>query len=88
MGHGVQKEAKKIMKCAVCQNEMVKKKGEIDLRIHGRLYLVRNVFYEECMACGERVLSPEVSQDLYEKVARGEFVEETVSIPVLDGTYG
>ena len=76
------------MKCAACHNGMVKKMGEIDLRIHGRLYLVRNVSYEECPACGERVLSPEVSQDLYGKIERGEFVEETVSIPVLDGTYG
>jgi len=76
------------MKCAVCHNEMVKKKGEIDLRISGKLYLVRNVSYEECPACGERVLSPDVSQDLYGKIERGEFVEETVRIPVLDGTYG
>ncbi|MBW1700224.1 MAG: YgiT-type zinc finger protein [Deltaproteobacteria bacterium] len=76
------------MKCAACHNEMVKKKGEIDLRIHGKLYLVRNVSYEECRVCGERVLSPEVSQDLYGKIERGEFVEETVRIPVLDGTYG
>jgi len=76
------------MKCAVCHNEMVKKKGEIDLRIHGKLYLVRNVSYEECPACGETVLSPEVSQDLYGKIERGQFVEETVSIQVLDGTYG
>ena len=76
------------MKCAVCHNEMVKKIGEIDLRIHGKLYIVKNVSYEECPACGEKVLSPEVSQDLYGKIERGEFVEETVSIPVLDGAYG
>jgi YgiT-type zinc finger domain-containing protein len=76
------------MKCAVCHNEMVKKIGEIDLRIHGKLYIVKNVSYEECPACGERVLSPDVSQDLYGKIERGQFVEETVSIPVLDGTYG
>jgi len=36
------------MKFAVCHNEMVEKKGEIDLRIEGRLYLVTNVSYEEC----------------------------------------
>lgn len=88
MGQGLQKEAKNVMKCTACQNKMFKKRGEIDLRIHGRLYLVRNVSYEECRACGERVLSPEVSQDLYGKIERGEFVEETVRIPVLDGTYG
>ena len=76
------------MKCAACHNEMVQKKGEIDLRIEGRLYLVKNVSYEECSACGEEVLSPEVSQALFEKIKNRRFVEETIKIPVLDGTYG
>ena len=76
------------MKCAACHNQMAKKTGEFDLRIDGKLYLVRNVAYEECQACGEKVLSPDVSQDLFEKIKRGEFVEETVTIAVLDGTYG
>ncbi len=35
------------MKCAACHNEMVKKKGEVGLKIEGKLYLVRNVSYEE-----------------------------------------
>ncbi|MBW1796489.1 MAG: YgiT-type zinc finger protein [Deltaproteobacteria bacterium] len=76
------------MKCAACHNEMVKKKGEIDLRIEEKLYLVRNVSYEECLACGEKILSPKVSQDLFEKIRNRKFVEEIVKIPVLDGTYG
>jgi len=33
------------MKCAACHSKMVKKKGEIELRIGGKLYLVRNVSY-------------------------------------------
>jgi len=76
------------MKCAACHNEMVKKKGEVDLRIEGRLYLVRNVFYEECPSCGEKVLSPEISEVLFEKIKNKEFIEQMVNIPVLDGTYG
>lgn len=76
------------MKCAACKHSMVKKKGEIDLRIGGKLYLVRNVFYEECPACGEKVISPRVSQNLFDKIEHKEFVEETVKVPVLDGTYG
>jgi len=76
------------MKCAACHNAMLKKKGEIDLRIEGKLYLVRNVSYEECPTCGEKVLSPKVSQDLFEKIKNRKFVEQTVKIPVLDGTYG
>ena len=77
-----------MMKCAACHDKMVMKKGEIDLRIGGKLYLVRNVSYEECPACGEKVLAPKISQELFEKIKNREFVEETVKIPVLDGTYG
>jgi YgiT-type zinc finger domain-containing protein len=40
---------------------MCEKVGEIDLRIEGRLYLVRNVSYEECPFCGEKVLTPDVA---------------------------
>jgi len=76
------------MKCAACRNDMVKKRGEIDLRISGKLYIVRNITYEECRSCGEKVLSPEISQDLFEKIRKGEFAEETIKVPVLDGTYG
>ena len=76
------------MKCAACHHEMVKKRGEIDLRISGKLYLVENVSYEECPFCGEKVLSPEVSEILFEKIDNKEFVEQTISVPVLDGTYG
>ncbi len=49
---------------------------------------MRNISYEECPACGEKVLSPKVSQDLFEKIENKQFVEETVKVPVLDGTYG
>jgi len=76
------------MKCAVCHNKMVQKKGEIDLRIWGTLYLVRNATFEECSACGEKVLSPKVSEVLFDKINNGDFVEEVIKIPVLDGTYG
>lgn len=76
------------MKCAVCHNKMVQKKGEIDLRIGGTLYLVRNATFEESSACGEKVLSPKVSEVLFDKIKNGDFVEEVIKIPVLDGTYG
>ena len=73
------------MKCVACQANMVSKKGEIDLRVKGELYLVRGVFYEECPSCEERVLSPEVAQELYEKIRNKQFREESISIPVLNG---
>ena len=76
------------MKCAACNHDMVKKGGEIDLRIGGKLYLVRNVFYEECPSCGEKVLFPEISEILFKKIKNKEFVEQMINVPVLDGTYG
>ena len=36
----------------------------------------------------KKILSPQVSQDLFEKIKNREFVEENIKIPVLDGTYG
>jgi YgiT-type zinc finger domain-containing protein len=65
---------------------MVMKKEEVDFRIKAKLYLVRNVHFEECPACGEKVLAPETIQDLYKKIKNREFVEETLKIPVLKGT--
>ena len=67
---------------------MIQKTGEIDLRIEGVLYIARKVQFEECVACGEKVLSPKVATELYERIRRGESVEETVTVHVLDGTYG
>lgn len=74
------------MKCAACQANMILKKGEIDLRVKGKLYLVRDIFYEECPSCGEKVLLPEIAQKLYGKIENKQFKEESVSIPVLNGT--
>jgi len=70
--------------CAACQNRMEKKKGSIDLRIKGRLFLIKNVEYEECRVCGEKVLSPEVARNLYQRIQRGHYTEESVKMPVLD----
>ncbi|MBW1703198.1 MAG: YgiT-type zinc finger protein [Deltaproteobacteria bacterium] len=76
------------MKCSACYSEMVNKKGEIDLRIGGRLFIVRNVIYEECLSCGEKVLPPEVSEFLFEKIKNEDFIEQIIHVPILDGTYG
>lgn len=76
------------MKCAACHNDMALKTGEIDLRIAGRLYLARNIVHEECPVCGEKVLSPEVSELLFEKIKNEDFIEQNINVPILDGTYG
>ena len=70
--------------CAACQNRMEKKKGSIDLRIKGRLFLIKNVEFEECPLCGEKVLSPEVARNLYQLIQEGRYTEERLTVPVLD----
>lgn len=76
------------MKCAACHHEMISKKGEIDLRISGVLYLVRDAAYDECPSCGEKVISPDITKILFQKIKNGEFVKKMINVPVLDGTYG
>ena len=76
------------MKCAACHSTMITKKGEIDLRVAGKLYLVRNAPFEECPACGEKVISPEVANDLYKKIRNHEFVEKEIKVPVLESAFG
>ncbi len=76
------------MKCSLCRKEMISKKGELDLRIAGRLFIVKNVQYDECPSCGKKVLSPNVSQKLYEKIKEKQYIDENFLLPVLDGTYG
>ena len=74
------------MKCAACHHEMVEKRGEIDLRIGGRLHIVKDVSFKECLNCGERVISPETSDMLFRKIEEGEYVEQMIRLPVLNGT--
>ena len=50
-------------------------------------YISDGILPEECPVCGEKVLSPKVSQTLYEKIQQHEYVEETLRIPVLEGIY-
>ena len=73
------------MKCSVCHAQMEQRQGEIELRIHGRLFLVDNVTYQECPTCGERVLSPEISQDIFDKITRKQFKEIQMVVPVVEG---
>lgn len=73
-----------MMICAACHSKMEEKTGALDLRIRGDLYMVKNVVYEECGVCGEKTVSPEVSQMVYEKIKNKQYVEEKISVPVLD----
>ena len=74
------------MKCSACHMEMCNKTGEIDLRVNSRLFIIRNISYEECTACGEKILGAKAAQHVYDDIKNRKFTEETIKIPVLDGT--
>jgi len=50
--------------------------------------MVRNVTFEIYPGCGERVLAPDVSQYIFEKIQAKEYEEDTIKVPVFNGTYG
>lgn len=57
------------IKCAACGEKMKNKKGDIDLRINGKLYIVSNVEFEECLNCGEKVLQPDINDNIYKLIS-------------------
>jgi YgiT-type zinc finger domain-containing protein len=72
------------MTCAACHGTMVRKSADLDLRINGKLYIIHNVSLEECSNCGERVLDPETSEIIYERIHSKRYKKEKIEIPVLD----
>ncbi len=72
------------MICAACQGKMIKKIGDIDLRINGKLYIIHNVPFEECSNCGEKILDPATSETIYERIHLKQYKNETIDIPTLD----
>lgn len=72
------------MTCAACGHVMSPKTGELDLRINGELFIVRNVAFEECPNCGERAIAPDVSEKVYQDIAAGHYRREHIDIPVIE----
>ena len=72
------------MKCAACEQDMVKKVAELDLRVNNKLHLVRNVELEECENCGERVIDPAVSERIFDMINARKYHLKAVDLPVLE----
>ncbi len=70
--------------CAACHCKMVRKKGVIDMRINDQLYIIKNVIYDMCEMCGEKVVSPDVGRGIYENIKKKEYIEEMIKVPILD----
>ena len=72
------------MSCAACKGEMINRMGDIDLRINGTLYIIHNVHFEECSNCGEKILDPETSETIYERIQQKKYTKEKIEIPMMD----
>lgn len=71
-------------RCAACRNQMTKQRGDIDMRIGGKLFVLRNIEHEVCEVCGETVFSPKTSQNIYDMITQKKYRIENIRIPVLD----
>ena len=68
--------------CAICGGRLKKEKISFDFRFNGELVVIDNLPVEVCLQCGEKVLSPAVSQKIDEVLARKKKPKKYINIPV------
>ena len=72
------------MKCAFCGGQVENKLVTFTYEEDDKYLLVEHVPAEVCVKCGEKMYSPEVTDELL-KYARAEFKPiKTVNVPVFD----
>jgi HTH-type transcriptional regulator / antitoxin MqsA len=72
------------MKCVFCGGEAVKKKVTFTYEEDNKYLIVERVPAEVCAKCGEKMYSPEVTDDLL-RYARNEFKPaRKIQVPVYD----
>lgn len=72
------------MKCVFCGGEAVKKKVTFTYEEDNKYLIVERVPAEICAKCGEKMYSPEVTDDLL-RYARNEFKPaRKIQVPVYD----
>lgn len=72
------------MKCASCEQQMVEKISELDLRVNNKLYIVNNVKLEECNNCGEQVIDPIISEEIFNMIKSNSYKVKTLNLPVVE----
>jgi len=74
------------LKCIFCGGKLEKKFVTFYYEEDGKYILVENVPAEVCVKCGEKIYSPEVTDELL-KFARDKFKPvKSIKIPVFDFT--
>jgi HTH-type transcriptional regulator/antitoxin MqsA len=68
--------------CSICGGRLKKEKISFDFRFNGELVVIDNLPVEVCLQCGEKVISPVVSQKIDEILARKKKPKKIINIPV------
>ena len=63
---------------------LVERTIELDLRVENILYLVNNVRLEECQNCGEKVIAPAISEEIYNMIKSHKYKLKTMDLPVVE----
>lgn len=72
------------MKCVFCGGKVEKKRVTFSYEEDNKYLFVENVLAEVCTKCGEKIYSPEVTDELL-RFARDEFKPvKSIEIPVFD----
>ena len=72
------------MKCAVCEQNLLKKVTELDLRVNDQLHLIKDVELEECENCGERVIDPAISEKIFNMISSKQYQLKSFDLPVVE----
>ena len=62
---------------------MSKKNAQLELKVHGELYILEKVPYEEFESCGERVLSPEIGRWVFTQITGKHYLKKCIEMPVI-----
>ena len=72
------------MKCVFCGGKVVKRKVTFTYEEDGRYFIIEHVPAEVCVKCGEKMYTPEVTDNLL-RFARNEFKPaKKIEVPVYD----
>jgi len=74
------------MQCILCKGKMEQQKIDLDLRIDGKLVVVRNVSANVCQQCGEKTLSAEDASKL-QKIVKKKLLSNRIKkivVPVVE----
>lgn len=73
---------KKYSDCFYCGGTVEERVIQREIRWRGKLFIIENVPVGVCVQCGEKVLKPEVANDIDQIIQKKKKPEKTIKVPV------